>query len=117
MMNVERLSRSTPARWAGRMNLLSINEKTSAKITIPEKPARTRPRGLSISSIGKKAAIVVNTPNTVATATLRTPSSVPVMGSLFVRRLSKTLSPTTTASSTSIPSTIIRPNVVTSLSE
>ena len=78
----------TAARCAGRINLLSTSDTSTATITTTENPAKIRAMSLSIKMRGKNAAMVVMAPKTVGVVTLCTPAIVPSTGSAKRRRVS-----------------------------
>jgi hypothetical protein len=64
------------ARWAGRISLDSTSEKARQRITTQPIAAKNCPEMPVTSRMGRKAAMVVSTPNVAGTATLLTPSTI-----------------------------------------
>ena len=98
------------AIWAGKISFDSINEKIKHRIITTPIALENAAPGPDAIACGKKAAMVVSTPNVAGIATRLTPritlsSEWPCFS---ISALAD--SPTTIASSTTIPSTIIKAN-------
>ncbi len=99
-----------PTKWAGRISKHSIKEPSNTRMTTMGMLRMIFPMVPLPRRRGQKAATVVSTAKTTGRPTSRVPSTDPCRGSSPSSYLRNTFSPTTMASSTTMPNTIIKAN-------
>ena len=101
------------AMWWGRIQAASTSEKASTGMTMRGRVPMRSPQMPGRPSSGPNAAMVVRTPNEAGNRTCRTPFTAAASTPVFARETWRcTFSPTTMASSTTIPRVRMNPNRV-----
>ena len=98
------------AKWAGKIVKLSNKDHTKTEIVIKGKILHIAPIWPSTASIGEKVAIVVKTAKKTGVETWVAALTAASLGSIPLSLNNAIFSPTTTASSTTMPRTRINVN-------